>query len=310
LHGVHLKARKEIPYSIVDVFTRTPFLGGQLAVIKDATSLSSEEMLLVTREFGFAETAFILPPENTSSDARVRIFTPVEEIPFAGHPNIGTAYVMATENTVVGRLSSKQLVFDELGGAVAVEIISDGSDITGASITAPQSLEVFGDCDHSLIARCLSLSPEKILLKRFAPCVASVGLRFAFAEVSDLDALASIKLDTAAFEEARAKGPETVDGFVLSAFVVVSESENDINLRVRTLSPFAIPVEDPACGSASAALAALLTPQNCEGGYQVNIDHGVEMGRSSQITVNMSAFASQPKVSGHCVTIGSGVLSI
>lgn len=303
-------ACKEIPYSIVDVFTRSPFLGSPLAVIKDATSLSNDEMLLVAREFGFAETTFILPPENAASDARVRIYMPAKEIPFAGHANIGTAYVIATEITVVGRPPSNQFVFDELGGAVDVELISDGSDITGACITAPQSLEVFGNCDRELIARCLTLPPEKILLHRIVPCVASIGLRFAFAEISDLNALASIKLDTPAFEEARAQGPETVDGFALSAFVVVSESENEINLRVRSLSPFSIPIEDPACGSGSAALAAMLTPQKCKEGYQVNIDHGVEIGRSSQIIVNMSTSASRPKISGHCVTIGSGVLRI
>ena len=284
-------------------------MGNPLAVIKDATSLSSDEMLLVAREFGFAETSFILPPENVSSDARVRIFLPSEEVPFAGHPNIGTAYVIATENTVVGRPTSNQLVFDELGGAVNVKLTGSDGDITGASITAPQSLEVLGECDRELIARCLTLPIEKILVNRIAPCVASVGLRFAFVEVSDLNALASIKLDTAAFEEARTRGPETVDGFALSPFVVVSESKNEINLRVRSLSPFAIPIEDPACGSGSGALAAMLTPQNCEGGYQANIDHGVEIGRSSQITVNMSTSASCPKISGHCVTISNGVLN-
>ena len=143
-------ACKEIPYSIVDVFTRTPFLGNQLAVIKDATSLNNDEMLLVAREFGFAETTFILPPENASSDARVRIFMPAEEVPFAGHPSIGTAFVIATENTIVGRPTSNQLVLEQLGGAVDVELISDGNDATGASITTPQSREVFGrtNTDH------------------------------------------------------------------------------------------------------------------------------------------------------------------
>ena len=305
-----MMARKEIPYSIVDVFTRTPFLGNQLAVIHDATSLSSDEMLLVAREFGFAETTFILPPENASSDARVRIFMPAEEVPFAGHPNIGTAYVIATENTIAGIPTSNRLVFDELGGAVDVEFVNDGSEVTGASITAPQSLEVFGDCDPELVAHCLTLPPDKILSNRFPPCVASVGLRFAFAEVLDLDALASIKLDTPAFEEARTRGPETCDGFALSPFVVVSESKSEIKLRVRSVSPFATPIEDPACGSGSAALGALLTPQDCVAGYQVNIDHGVEIDRSSQITIHMETSASCPKISGNCVTISTGTLHI
>lgn len=302
-----MMTRKEIPYSIVDVFTRTPFLGNQLAVIHDATSLSSDEMLLVAREFGFAETTFILPPENASSDARVRIFMPSEEVPFAGHPNIGTAYVIATENTVAGTPTSNHLVFDELGGAVDVELVKDDGAVTGASITAPQALEIFGDCDPELVARCLNLPTEKILLNRITPCVASVGLRFAFAEVSDLEALASIKLDVPAFEEARTRGPETCDGFALSPFVVISESENEIRLRVRSVSPFATPIEDPACGSGSAALGALLTPKNRASGYQVNIDHGVEIGRSSQIYIHMQTPTSRPTVSGSCITISTGI---
>ena len=302
-------ARKEIPYSIVDVFTRTPFLGNQLAVIKDATSLSSDEMLLIAREFGFAETTFILPPENPSSDARVRIFMPAEEVPFAGHPSIGTAYVIATETTVANQPSSGQLMLDQQGGSIEVQLIGDDDEVTGARITAPQSLETIGKCDPELIARCLSLPCEKLLLNRLEPCVASVGLRFAFVELSDLDALASISLNTPAFEEARSRGPETTDGFAISPFVVVSESEREINLRVRSVSPFATPIEDPACGSGSAALAALLTPGNCESGYRVNVDHGVEIGRSSQITIDMPTSLSRPVIGGQCVTISNGVLS-
>jgi trans-2,3-dihydro-3-hydroxyanthranilate isomerase len=309
---------REIPYSIVDVFTTTPFLGNPLAVIKDATGLSSEEMLLIAREFGFAETSFILPPRHednstTSFDARVRIFMPSEEVPFAGHPNIGTAFVIGTETTVAGKKpSSKQLVFDELGGAVDVELLlNEGGDTIGASITAPHALEIVGKCDPKLIAQCLTLPLEKIGLDRIEPCVASVGLRFAFVEITDLEALAAIKLDTPAFEEAKTQGPITCDGFAISPFVVLSETENEINLRVRSLCPFATPIEDPACGSGSAALAALLTPKNCgKGGYQVNIDHGVEMGRSSQIKVHMLSPTTCPKISGHCVTISNGIIKL
>jgi trans-2,3-dihydro-3-hydroxyanthranilate isomerase len=121
---------REIPYSIVDVFTVTPFLGNPLAVIKDATTLSDDEMLNIAREFGFAETTFILPPsEDSSTDARVRIFMPSKEVPFAGHPNIGSAYVLATETTVTGKpyaSKNNNNNDDELGGAVQVELMNQG----------------------------------------------------------------------------------------------------------------------------------------------------------------------------------------
>ena len=299
---------KEITYSIVDVFTTTRFMGNPVAVIHDGTELSDAEMQSIAKEFGFSETTFVLPPNTKSSTAHVRIFTPVTEIPFAGHPNIGTAFVIATQSTVIGQMSAAMMIFEQLGGTVSVDLVFCNGKVTGAGILAPQRLEVLGNCDSEIVASCLSLPLSKLEIGRIEPCVASVGLPFAFVEIADLVSLSSIKPSIPFFEKAKVQGPETVDGFAVCAFVVVEELPKQISLRTRVFSPLGIPLEDPATGSASGALAALLTKPDTTSNYCVYIEQGVEMGRPSQIVVNMSSGTSKPEIVGNCVFVSSGVL--
>ncbi len=300
--------KKEIPYSIVDVFTDKLFLGNPVAVIRDGTALSRDEMLSIAKEFGFSETTFILPPKNESSDANIRIFTPITEIPFAGHPNIGTAYVIATQDSVIVAPSTDILVFDELGGSVTASLVKSNGEISGAKILSPQPLSLLGQCSPKLIADCLNVSQRKLLGSRFSPCVASVGLPFAFVEIADLETLSNIELDISSFRNAKETGPQTVDGFAICAFVVQEEFENAIELRSRVFSPLGVPPEDPATGSASGALAALLAPNERKVVFRVDIEQGVEMGRASKISVNMAANSDLPEISGDCVGVSKGVL--
>jgi trans-2,3-dihydro-3-hydroxyanthranilate isomerase len=303
-------ANKDVPYSIIDVFTKSPFLGNPVAVVRDATGLSDVEMQSIATEFGFSESSFILPSNREDCAARVRIFTPTTEIPFAGHPNIGTAFVLATEDTVAGSLGSETFVLDELGGEVSVSIEYDNNLPTGARIVAPQALEILAECNTELMARCLGLQLDQLQIDRVGPCVASVGLPFAFVEVKDLDALSKIAVSIPHFQQAMSIGPETVDGFAICAYVRLDESAAEINLRSRVFSPLGIPLEDPATGSASGALAALLAPSDRSFDYQVNIAQGVEMGRASQIIVNMRADSDRPEIVGNCVTISTGVIHL
>lgn len=305
-----IMAYKDVPYSIIDVFTNSRFCGNPVAVIRDATGLSDADMQSIATEFGFSETTFILPPGNTASTAKVRIFTPITEIPFAGHPNIGTAFAIATQDTIVDNAADRSFVFDELGGEVSVNVEYEDSLVTGARIIAPQEIEILGTCEPELLANCLGLSSNLLSVKRVKPCVASVGLPFAFVEVVNLSALSNIELSIPDFDKARALGPETVDGFAVCAFVLVKESAHEINLRMRVFCPLGIPPEDPATGSASGALAALLVPQDRNIDYCVNIEQGVEIGRPSQITVNMRARSSRPEIVGKCVLVSTGVLHL
>lgn len=303
-------APRNVPYSIVDVFTRTPFAGNPVAVIHDATKLSAEEMQSITTEFGFSESTFVLPPQDKAFVARVRIFTPITEIPFAGHPNIGTAFTVVTQDTVAGKVPDSEFVFDELGGSVSVRIEYENDLPTGARIVAPQELEILGQCEPALMAACLGLPIDSLPDGRINPCVASVGLPFAFVEVDDLAALSQIVPDIPSFQEARSVGPETVDGFAICAYTVISDSADEIKLRSRIFSPLGTPPEDPATGSASGALAALLAPSERTRNFRVNIEQGVEMGRASQITVNMRADSGHPEIIGSCVLVSTGTLHL
>ena len=301
---------RNIPYSIVDVFTRSPFAGNPVAVIHDASDLSAKEMQSITIEFGFSESTFVLPSQDTTFAARVRIFTPIDEIPFAGHPNIGTAFTVVTQDTAAGAMSDSEFIFDEIGGSVSVSIEHENDLPVGARIVAPQALEVFGECEPGLMAGCLGLPVSSLRDSRFNPCVASVGLPFAFVEVEDLAALAGIVPDIPLFQKAKSVGPETVDGFAICAFAVIGENTDEINLRSRVISPLGSPPEDPATGSASGALAALLAPPERTRNFRVNIEQGVEMGRASQITVNMRADSNCPEIVGNCVLVSTGTLHL
>ena len=302
-------ALKSISYSIVDVFTNKTFCGNQLAVIHDAQNLDKSEMLNIAREFGFAETTFILPPKDKTHTANIRIFTTSEEIPFAGHPNIGTAFVIATQPTAAMIEDANRYFFEEEGGLVSVNLLHDDQHIVGAKIKVPQSLSVLGDCDIELIANCLSLSYEDISASRFNPCVASVGLPFAFVELKALSSLEHLDVDISSFKQAKTTGPQTVDGFSICAFVITNENSNHLDIRSRVLSPFGQPHEDPATGSASAALGELINRSGKEDSYHINIKQGVEIGRPSTIIVDVNKSAPA-EISGNCVNVSTGVITL
>src|SRR5690242_21118961 len=126
----------QLAYEVVDVFTNTRFGGNPLAVITDARGLDSELMQRIAAEFGFSETSFVLPPADPQHTAHVRIFTPTAEVPFAGHPNVGTAFVLARRGEVFGQPTGEQMRFEEHAGLVGVSIRRAGGAVTGAAITA------------------------------------------------------------------------------------------------------------------------------------------------------------------------------
>ena len=263
-------------------------------------------MQAIAREFGFSETTFVLPPDAPDATARVRIFTPLEEIPFAGHPNIGTAFAVSTYETASGPAQGDHMLFEELGGPVEVRLLVENDAAVGAEITAPQPLDVLGEVEAPLVAQCLGLAPDRVLTGTLPPCVASVGLPFAFAELADLDALASISCDIAAFADARDKGPQTVDGFAICAFVQARPEGDRLDLRTRVFSPLGHPLEDPATGSASGALGALLC--RATGHKNFFMHQGVEMGRPSEIFVTLSQADRPPDIRGHCAAVSLGTL--
>ncbi len=302
-----------VAYVTVDVFTSERFVGNPLAVIPDARGLSSEAMQKIAAEFCYSETTFVLPPDNPDHTARVRIFTPTAEIPFAGHPNVGTAFVLGRQQAIFGKSVGDRLTFEEDAGLVEVALLSRDGDITGASIRAPGKLAIGETVADELIAACVQIDPQSIRHTAHAPTFASVGLPFAFAELDSLETLGKARPNAAVFAEAAARHKEDKTGF--SLFLYVRSAENPWTLRARMFAPLDNVTEDPATGSASAAIGAYLTSllpaQDAE--VTITIEQGVEMGRRSLIGVDVKKSAgtvNEVLLSGSSVFVMRGEIRV
>ena len=189
----------QIPFVTVDVFTDRKFGGNPLAVIPDGRGLTGAQMQAIAGEFNLAETTFVLPPQDPAHTAEVRIFTPRAELPFAGHPNIGTAYVLAVEANRAGRALAEPLVFEEMAGLVRLSLLKEGASLIGARLTPPQSLTRGDDLDAEIIAAACSLGVSDIETANHPPCILSCGLPLAFVELKTRAALAAARPRTDVF---------------------------------------------------------------------------------------------------------------
>src|SRR5258708_1102031 len=161
-------------YITVDVFTDRAFGGNPLAVVLDAGGLSTAQMQAIATEFNYSETTFVLPPPNSAHDAQVRIFPLTRELPFAGHPNVGTAFVLATQ----AAKPPARLLFEEQAGLVPVEILTGQGGVIGAELTAPQPLKRSAQVSAEQAAACLSLSAAFLKTQRHPPQIPFVRLSF------------------------------------------------------------------------------------------------------------------------------------
>jgi len=193
-----------------DVFTDTRFGGNQLAVHPEAEGLTAAQMQRVAREFNFSETTFVLPPEQ-GHDRRVRIFTPTQEVPFAGHPNIGTAFVLATTGALGPLDAPRTVTFEEDAGLVAVAIEPRGGGRLTCELRAPQRLSLGGTAPAEAVAAAIGLTADDIVATAHEPLVASVGLPFVIAELRDREALARAKPSIDGAEALLAAGAEVPD---------------------------------------------------------------------------------------------------
>ncbi|MEI1249177.1 PhzF family phenazine biosynthesis protein [Rhizobium aouanii] len=302
-----------LSYVTVDVFTSTRFEGNPLAVISDARGLSDTTMQKIATEFHYSEVTFVLPPEDPQNSARVRIFTPTMEIPFAGHPNVGTAYVLGQQAEIFGKPVGDTLRFEEKAGIVEVSLKRSGGKVAGAAIRAPQPLTIGDTIAAETIAGCVSLDAGVIVSTTHAPAFASVGLNFAVAEVNGLEALAAVRPNLAGFQAAA--GHQTTSGHDFSLFLYVRTAENPWNIRARMFAPLDNVPEDPATGSASAALGAYLVSLALEAdmNVRITIEQGVEMGRRSVITLDIAksnGIVTDVVISGGCVSVMRGEISL
>jgi trans-2,3-dihydro-3-hydroxyanthranilate isomerase len=304
-------------YVTVDVFTTERFAGNPLAVVPDARGLTDRQMQQIATEFNYSESTFVLPPEDPANTARVRIFTPTTEIPFAGHPNVGTAFVLGQQAELFGKPMGAALKgtlrFEELAGLVEVELLREDKHVLGATIRAPRPLELGDILTADLVARCASIDESDVRTQPQPPVIGSVGLPFALVELQTLEALGKARPNLAAFHEAAALHPRAGGDF--SLFLYVRSTENPWHIRARMFAPLDNVPEDPATGSASGALAALLATGEAlqDGEISMTIEQGVEMGRRSIIELKVAKHAgvvTDVRITGRCVAVMQGSIAL
>src|SRR5688500_2738146 len=191
-------------FLICDVFTNQRFGGNQLAVLPEAAGLSDAQMQQIAREFNFSESTFVLP-STTGGTRQVRIFTPASELPFAGHPNVGTAFVLATIGELGEIGEATTVTFDEKAGRVPVQIHRQGTGFR-CVLSAPEALSIGKSVDPALVAAAIAVSPADLVSTTHPPQVASVGLPFLFCEVKSREVLTRARVNLNAFETVAQQG--------------------------------------------------------------------------------------------------------
>lgn len=293
-------------YVTVDVFTERAFGGNPLAVVLDAEGLTARQMQAIANEFNYSETTFVFPPRDANHTAHVRIFTPRIEVPFAGHPNVGTAVALAQELAARGKAAPERFVFEEAAGLVAIRLLRSENSVIGAEITAPERLSVRAIVNVQDAADCVSRPLSEVVTSVHSPQVISVGLPFLTVELSSREGLRDAKPNWAAHE--RVLPPLGVD-----AVFAYSRDARDGFLHARVFAPLDGSIEDPATGSAAGAAISLLAnarPAHDEV-FEWRIEQGFDMGRPSLIlgrTEKRSGTVVAVHIAGTAVPVMRGEL--
>ncbi|MDB4914624.1 MAG: hypothetical protein JWM95_2268 [Gemmatimonadetes bacterium] len=298
-------------YITCDVFTDTPFGGNQLAVFPDARGIPEHRLLDVTREFNFSEATFVYPPAHAANTRKVRIFTPGAELPFAGHPTVGTAHVLAAIGDIPLTGDLTRIVFEEGVGNVPVTIRSARGVPVFAQLSAAKMPEVGPSApDRAVLARVLSLEVDDLLDDAWMPQALSCGLPFLFVPVRDRAAVGRARVRIDAWETAF-KGAWATEVFV---FALDGERAGS-DVRARMFAPALNIMEDPATGSANAALAGYLAARDTRrnGTLRWVVEQGFEMGRPSIIEVEADVsdgVVGAVRVGGATVLMSEGTMEI
>ena len=287
----------KVPFQTVDVFTDRKFGGNPLAVIPDAQGLTGEQMQSIAAEFNLAETTFVLPPRDPKNTAHVRIFTPKSELPFAGHPNVGTAFVLARH----GRTGDR-FVFEEGAGLVPLDLSRENGGVVSARLAAPQPLSLVETVPIEIVAQAAGLQPSDIVGE---PVVASTGNKFLFAELRSREALKTASYNTEIFRK-HLPMERTVG---LHLYVTGAD------IQSRMFAPlFGVP-EDPATGSANITLIGLLALRDPRPDLTLSktIGQGIDMGRPSVLEATAEKKAGKvvaTYIGGRCVPMLSGMIDL
>jgi trans-2,3-dihydro-3-hydroxyanthranilate isomerase len=299
-------------YLTADVFTDHPFGGNQLAVFPDARGLSSEQMLALAREFNYSETTFCLPPDDPRHTRRVRIFTPGGEVPFAGHPTVGTAFVLATTREIKLDGDETRIVLEEGVGPVPVTILAENDNPHFTRLSAAKMPEVGPPPpSRAVLAAALNLQEHDLLDGTWAPQAVSCGLPFLFVPLHDRDAVRRARPKLDLFE------PALADYWTNMVFVFARDAERPgSDVRARMFAPAINVPEDPATGSACAALGGYLADREtdfAEGTRRWVVEQGFEMGRPSIIEVEVDRAGGRTtavRVGGRSVMMCEGSIEV
>ena len=294
-------------FRLFDVFTDRALAGNGLAVVLDAEGLSDAAMQAIAREFNLSETVFVLPSENPAHTARIRIFTPTVELPFAGHPTVGVAVCLARER------------FDGPGEQDAVVVLEEAIGIVrcGVRLAAAYSFAEFDSpglpmragqaASKELIAAAVGLTPAEIGFENHVPGVWSAGAPFHFVPVRNMAAISRAAVNRVAWEKAFA---------ATSVYLYTRETEgHDHDFRARMFAPVMGIEEDPATGSAVVALAGPIQEFDAmpDGEHTAIVEQGYEMGRPSLIRLDMSVLGgalANVRIGGKAVQFAEGVLAV
>jgi len=296
-----------------DIFTSTRFGGNQLAVLPDARGLTTEQMLSITREFNYSESTFVLPPDNPANTRRVRIFTPGGELPFAGHPTVGSAFVLATIGEIPLTGDETRIVLEEGVGPVPVVIRTKNGKPAFCQFSVAKLPEVGPPLPpRAAMAAALSLAEEDLVDGAWHAQVVSCGLPFAFVPVRDRGVVARSRIRLDQWEKHLAGHPgENVMVFAMDP----EEPGHDVRARMYGPGPSVNVPEDPATGSACAALGGYLAMRSSQrdGTLRWVVEQGYEMGRPSLIEVEADKRGdaiTAVRVGGDSVLVSEGHITV
>jgi trans-2,3-dihydro-3-hydroxyanthranilate isomerase len=300
------------PFWTADVFTDRAFAGNPLAVVGDATGLTTEQMQAIAHEFNLSETTFVLPPESKEHTFRLRIFTPRMELPFAGHPTVGSAFVLAHAGRIQLESDVTRIVFGENVGPVRVDIRAFQGKPVSSQLWVAQ-LPEFGPPPPAseMLAVALGLDPADVLDdERDRPVSLSCGTPYLYVPLSSIDAVRRARINWEWW-------PKTLNTPWTEAVFLFSHQtgSKDATVHARMFSPTFGINEDPATGSAAAALAGYLARRDglTSGSARWVIEQGVEMGRPSRMEVEADAAngaLTAVRVAGTSVIMTEGHLQL
>ena len=297
-------------FATLDVFTRRSLAGNPLAVVLDSEGLDDSRMQAIAREFNLPETVFVLPPEEARHRARLRIFTPARELPFAGHPTVGTAVLLALLDRD-GAAGATAFGLEETIGIVPCAVETQDGAGGRARFRVPRLPQVWGEGKEPVAAGwALGLAPLEIGFERHRPSRHSAGVAFDFVPVASLDALGRIRPGGDGFAQVFGDS----DHVAVYAYTRTADRQAH-HFRARMFAPGLGIAEDPATGSAAAAFAGVLMQFEPlgEGEHAIIIEQGVEMGRASEISLQIvirEGRLQSIEIGGDAVVVARGELDL